>query len=480
MDFTYLLEYSTVFPNRRPIDVNEILRKYNREMVVKACVVLDHSYGNCVFPDNNSPFFSNISKPHIGEIEEVGARILTTNNGEAVPFCPLRTILELLKIVFSIPVDEYKNTDKNEDFEWDLFKVILSLNEKLMSFRSDKSDFQLDELTFLSSYAQNDVTNSDIRSAFQTQTLYANQLFDFLDRVSSAINLGKRLKQYYGINDFKQYSCTIQRILALYVDERSRGEKGCPVLDVDKINDDNILSQNVIDKISMDINAYIPYKSTDAKRDDNVDYRYFRAHPLIHIKDNQYYLYNAQLIIERLYNSLFFDLKPLYDGSNFFNFYTKEFVEHYLFDKTMNSCVDRRRYQVVLPTVDEIKTQQFNPEVSGQPDFYIRQKCGYLFIIECKGIRLNGDLKDKANLTDLLGEVKNKLYEAKVRKKSGKMKNAPVGIGQLVNVIDGLQHYECNFDNVDEIPDEVIYYPMIVLEDYKLANSIGLISIINK
>lgn len=177
---------------------------------------------------------------------------------------------------------------------------------------------------------------SQLIPTFQTQALYANKLFDFLDNVSSAKYLGEEFKAYFGIKDFKEYSRTLLGLLTLYKEEKYKQQKGCPLLDMDKLLNEGILSQSVIDKISIEINDSISYNHADDKeneREDNVDYRYFRSHPLIHISGHKYYIYSAQLLIERLYNSLFFDLKPFYKEGNFFRYYNTEFVEHYLFHR---------------------------------------------------------------------------------------------------------------------------------------------------
>lgn len=39
-----------------------------------------------------------------------------------------------MRVAFSIPVQEYKNEGQKEDFEYDLFRSVLMLNENLMAF----------------------------------------------------------------------------------------------------------------------------------------------------------------------------------------------------------------------------------------------------------------------------------------------------------------------------------------------------------
>lgn len=39
-----------------------------------------------------------------------------------------------MRVAFSIPIQEYRNDGKIEDFEYDIFRSVLILNERLMHF----------------------------------------------------------------------------------------------------------------------------------------------------------------------------------------------------------------------------------------------------------------------------------------------------------------------------------------------------------
>lgn len=63
-----------------------------------------------------------------------------------------------MRVAFSIPVQEYKNEGQKEDFEYDLFRSVLMLNENLMVF-SHAGQLDLATLLFANHYVQNDIIN---------------------------------------------------------------------------------------------------------------------------------------------------------------------------------------------------------------------------------------------------------------------------------------------------------------------------------
>lgn len=222
----------------------------------------------------------------------------------------------------------------------------------------------------------------------------------------------------------------------------------------------------------------IPYINENNKnRDNNVDFRIFRSHPLVKISESEYFIYNLPLLCERLYNSMFFDLKEYWSNGDFFQFYNKTIVEHQIFQYTMLKCVGSKT-SYFYPSKDEVYSTEDTPESPNQPDFFIREN-NAIILFECKGIKISGCLKDRADVDSLIQTIKNKLYlstenyDINRRKKS---KDEYVGVTQLVNQINLIE--DDNFPWDPQIPDDVAYYPVLVLEDSKLSQ-IGLGGIIN-
>ena len=467
-----VLEYDDVFKGE-PINIEELLKKYNREEIVKVVCILGHSYGNAYL--QSSTLFSEIRKKHIQLLHTKISSALQTLGVDDICYSTTKTSLELLRIAFSIPPNEYSNTGFDEDFEYDMFRVILMINQIIFSYKND-GKIELDELVYFNQFATNDINSSPLHSIFKTQAYYASELFDFLEQYNPKIH--SELLKFWGITDYRHYLLTLYSIFSICYDQQQKNPKGYWMLDFNKTPiQKGLFYPQIADKLAIDINEVIPYSSKDTnQRDDNIDYRTFRAKPLIRVSNNTYYVYNLQFIIERTYNSLFFDLKNVWRGDGFSIFFNKQFVEQSMFRHTMLLCLNKN--ECTYPTLQMVDNRIFD-ERPNQPDFYIRRG-GSLVLFECKAFKLNGELKDKADIQELLQTLKLKIYEStdnidKSRKR--KKEPEPVGVTQLVNVIEKIEEYDFPFD--DNIPDKVNYYPIIVLEDPRFIKP-GLMSIVNR
>lgn len=87
-------------------------------------------------------------------------------------------------------------------------------------------------------------------------------------------------------------------------------------------------------------------------------------------------------------------------------------------------------------------------------------------------------LKDRADLSDVIEELKNKLFLSvnNVDKKI-KKKTEAVGVTQLIKQMNMVEDDDFIWD--EDIPNEVSYYPVLVIEDPKIVQ-LGLMSIINE
>ena len=209
------------------------------------------------------------------------------------------------------------------------------------------------------------------------------------------------------------------------------------------------------------------------------NYRRFRAKPFVKLKDNAgFIVINNQLLCERLFNSLYFDFLPLIDGKKksfgYFD-YNKDFIEKVLFRNTFFNCIPYNYY--TFPT----RKSHCFLEGPHEPDFYTRTKHGELILVECKAIKMNGECRDDGDYVRLLNELHEKIViktkNLDKSRKEYKGKPEPIGIGQLIYHIDAIEANEFQWD--PNIPDEVIYYPILVFEDVKLVQK-GILSMINR
>lgn len=214
------------------------------------------------------------------------------------------------------------------------------------------------------------------------------------------------------------------------------------------------------------------------KKEWNIDYRRFRSKPLVKLKDGSgYVVINNHLFCERLYNSLFFDFNPLINGRKgscgFFD-YNKGFVEKVLFRNAFFDCLPPNCYTFPERGID-------GTDDAHEPDFYARTKQGELIVVECKAVKMNGECRDDGDYHRLLDELHEKIV-CKTRnldpnRKEHKGAPEPMGVGQLIHHIDSIDADTFKWDK--NIPDDVIYYPLLVFEDVKLVQK-GILSIVNR
>ena len=274
-----------------------------------------------------------------------------------------------------------------------------------------------------------------------------------------------------------EYARTVISLICLTYQYLQIEKRTYLVLDSNQL-DYKYVKKSVLDFLSIDINAYIPYNSKDKQdRNNNVDYRIFRAKPIIKICNGKYLIYSPPILIERLYNSLFFDLKDYFKGDPF-EFYNKNFIEHKLFQSNILKCIGENT-SYFFPTEKNIRKEKPIKEIFNQPDFYIREN-NSIILFECKAIKLNGELKDRNSVDEFLNALKNKLYLSTINTDSMRHKKKQVekvGVTQLVELIKMIDcNNTCKWDV--NIPKQVTYYPVLVLEDSRIVST-GISSIIN-
>ena len=472
-----ILEFHDLFPEEKEIDISSVLKKYSKKYLVLSSNVLSHNYGRAYIPDKNNTFFSSHSEKHLEDLNNRFEQLTKKSGQKIFCYCTTKTSLELMRIIFSIPINEYKNDGDIEDFEYDLFRVILQINENLMSFNSTNEQ-NLATFSFLNFFIMNDISGQDARGVFIRQVQYYSILSEFIETYPAC---GKAKETFYknaGITKMSDYAKTWLALFTLEFEYQKKQGKGCPILDLNRLQDvDDTLNIAVLDFLSINLNEHILYNNTKIKtRDNNVDYRVFRSCPLIKIDDNKYIIYCFPILVERLYNSLFFDLKDSFKDA--FNFYNKDFVEKVLFQPQVLQCLNEKITSKIYPSREMILCGDKIKEEDNQPDFYLRENDN-LILFECKAIRINGELKDNSDIDELLSILKNKLYCSKenIDKSRGKKKKAEqVGVTQLVQQMKMIDADTFKWDN--NIPDEVAYYPVIVLEDPRFVVP-GLSYIIN-
>ena len=473
-----VLEYNSFFNEKKELDIISVLKRYNRITLIKMTAVLSHHYGNFEMPNSAKTLFSEKSKKYKPLLEKLFKKYYEKKGlqgDESVIVSTYRTALELWRLIFSIPVEEYSNTMPEEDEEFYLFKVILAINEKIFRFKK-KTKNEIDELIFLNYFLNNDSNYYAYNEIMQSQMYYFYKLVNFIPQNEVMSIASDVLLSKWGITSWKQYYATILWLTKNTDEYFKNNQTGVPIVPLWNmmLNDETgLFSETLIESLCINEDDYISIEKV------NTDYRQFRSKPFIKLKDGSgVIVINNQFLCERLYNSLYFDFMPLINGKKgsigYFD-YNKDFVEKVLFRETFFKCLNDN---VVTWPARNIHNEK---EDRHEPDFYARYPNGELLIMECKAIKMNGEIRDHADYDRLLDELHEKIV-LKTRnidsaRKEFKKDPEPIGIGQIINHIDSIEDYTFQWDN--GIPDQVAYYPIVVFEDVRLLQP-GLMSILNK
>lgn len=478
-----MIEYSNFFVGEKPIDIKATLKRYNRDTLVRMAVVLSLHYGNMQWPDPKNTLFSESSKKHISYLNKLFRAYYEREElkqGQIVEVLTYRTSLELWRQIFSIRVNEFTNDVDESDIEILLFKVVLAINEKIVSFTERRDQYKLDELIFLNCFLTNDSNNYDLQKVIQPQLYYFHQLINFIPSNEVLRKATEVLFSNWGIESWQQYYTTIFIIASVTDRYIKNKDNGLPIITPVWIaNNQKFLSSSLIEHLYIDEDEYIPFEDEDAKKKElNIDYRRFRSKPFVKLKDGSgYVVINNQLVCERLFNSLYFDYLPLINNGKgcvgFFD-YNKDFIEKVLFRNTFFNCLPSNCF--TFPKRDEESEEEPH-----EPDFYCRTKQSELLIVECKAVKMNGECRDDGDYHRLLGELREKIVR-KTRnldptRKAFKGDSEPIGVGQLIHHIDSIEADTFQWDA--NIPDKVSYYPLLVFEDIKLVQN-GILSIVNR
>lgn len=480
-----IVEYKHFFVGEAPIEIDAVLKQYDKSTLIRMAIILSCHYGNLSIPDNQQTLFSDVSRKHIGKLNLLFKNFYKNSGileGTIVVISTFRTALELWRHIYAIRQEEYTNTIPIDDTEYNLFKVLLTINEQIVDFTYADKSYTLDELLFLNQFLTNETNNFDMQRVLQPQLYYVYNLAKLCEQNVVLRKASEVLFERWGITSWKQYVATLMYIANQTEIYRKEHLNGVPIINLPKLkasDETGLFSDTLVDVLSINENAYIPFEEPGVKEADlNIDYRAFRSKPFVRFKNKgEYAVINIQLLCERVFNSLYFDLIPLINGRKgsvgYFDF-NKEFIEKYLFRKTLFNCIASQCY--TFPPRNNAPEK----ETDNEPDFYCRMKSN-LIVFECKAIKMNGTIRDNGDYHRLLDELHEKIVLKTMnldpQRKQFKGEPEPIGIGQLLHHIEAIDQDEFSWDT--NIPDEVTYYPIMVFEDVRILQP-GLLSIINK
>lgn len=454
------------------------MRMMSRDSVAKLASLLKREY--CGQPARKMTHLISTSDPHFMPLcLQLKRHIEQTKQvkGANVVVAFDNTPLELLRIAFSIPPIEMNEMSpmRTHELEWRLTKLIAQINQRLMDYSvGETSKNNVAKLLLVNDAAYKDIHETDPKNSFIIQPTQAILFFQLLESNPKYASLLNAFYKQYGISSWKEY---VKTIYSLSLQCFKNGEGIYPLKTVNQ--NAEFLSKSVLDKLSIDASKeVIPYSCADEyESDGNSDYKEFKGRPLIRLSNGDYVIYNQAILVDRLFQGLYFDFQNIASSltekhPDVASVFTSDFVEKTLFVGVVNNCVSSCGY-LAYNEESLIGIHKLAQNELGYPDFYIRNKNSKAVILfECKDIRLNAWIKEQRDYELLEQELKNKIvnktYQLDRRSKCHRVLEKPkrIGIGQLAGHTANIRKGQ--FPWGMDLPKNVIVYPVLVIADNRL------------
>ena len=354
--------------------------------------------------------------------------------------------------------DNRKENRSTAKIEREYLKALLAANTITLQKGGSKKRRKEDDKemyfaeTFVSQFGSADFLYSNKNLLMVTQTIKCMRFFEFALQDTVLKPLVKDFCDYYGIKNWWSYPKAIWSVYGM-----SGGKAG--IVNVSRIAMKEVAQYcSVIEKLSIPSSSIIP-------KSENVDYTAFRAKPLIKIKDDEYVVFNFQLVIERIYSGLYFDFRQLAEDkgierSEFKRHFSTDFSEKSLFCGAMKDALNNH-FDVIMTDEDCLNNDKSNDaKNTSKPDFYAR-KGNVVLLFENKDILLAQETKDYGSLEQLIDFIKTRLY----RNAKGK----PEGVSQLMNLVGKIRSGEFQKRWDADCPHDALIYPILVVPEAKFT-----------
>jgi hypothetical protein len=454
LSMSLLVKYSKIFPDE-VVDIEALLRPYGRKLVLQMVGVLNAVLQKGIkSPADQLRSWFGQEHPLAREIFEIiyFAYRKSIADGENVYIVNDYANLRLNEVGSSFEEVE-NNSELDVDVaHLDLFKAYLWINEEYLQKQEnisktipegttgiDKAAWMA-TATLLSYY---DFTYSDQEYIFLAQLIKASYCFDFIEAYHpEAFNL---YLDSMGIKSFRDYAKKITPLAMLcFTDLVS--------ISVEESNGRAFLEM---------FDHKQDMEETNTNKDD-YDFLQIRNHPLFKIENNLYLLLNRSMVINKVYTSIYWDMKAIFVANPQFEInedkfrqdYTGDFSEEWLVYKLLEKAYGNKKYKRFSGA--EMKAIIGNTE----PDYYIRNG-NKLFLYEVKDSFIAGKYKQTFNVIEIEKELK--------RKYLGKNTNGgEKAVKQLVTRVRMALVKDYTFDTAYDVRNLNIY-PILIVYDINLT-----------
>lgn len=454
-----LLEYHVFFGEDAPNEgVDDIVKQIPREMLFIFVGILNNIYGEATL-DKLDLFFSSKSKNNRRFVFRRVLELRKDNPQRDFLFSSDITCTEIMRFAFAYsPVNRGLAIDE-EQGEMLFFKLLLLINEKVVAYKQIENN-SVPKMCFILSFINPVIQTEsvqDIRDRTAYQMKMAVNFFKMISKREEYKHLYHLFLDNHHINYWEDYVITIYGILAAGQFKSGRIKNDL------NIDVDHLLTQEVLESISIQYDTIINYSAIEKDdRRSNSDYRMLRDKPIVKFGNGDFFIYNIEFMLDKLFNSLYFEFKSFNQSANLGidinKLFTDTFCERIMFDSYMNKSINEKRYKG-KSEADCIKNYKKKDVELGAPDYIVKEDDAIL-LFECKDIRISGEIIETHDYEKIINEYKNKLF-CKYDKKN---KPHRIGITQLTGHIESIRNNRFHWYPVNK---DIPIYPVLVLSDYK-------------
>jgi hypothetical protein len=455
-----IIEYQDIFDIEETVE--SLLDGIGKIRIIELCTfLLSFNTSNSIYKEPDrllSMWFSieneDFKNEVLNEISNYKSKVRTK---DIVIVNPISS-LNLLEFAINNLADE--TTVSNENFEINIFKAYLLLNQKynqrdkLVSESIPNDKRNLSTLALTGQYQQYDLINYDLKDLTIAQFIKAYFLFDFMssydERTQSILT---KFLEFYEVSSWKEY---LKMYLPLVFAIISNNRETHIDIVIEK-NADFQKSCSFIDKL------IFPYENDI----EGYDYLGIREKPFVKLKDGEYRIIYSLFVIEKLFQGLYFAFNHINSStkksriSSFRGFYAYEYSEKYLVYKLLNLSFPNKFIKL---GGQKIKDKGF----IGEPDYYVRFK-NKVFLFETKDVLINAKIKTSNDYLQLEEALIDKFYYSTDKK--GKKHDKAV-----LQLISNIRYcLKGEYDKFDKglNPNNATIYPVLIVH-YNQYNTPGL------
>ena len=456
-----LLEYHEFFGEDDINDgIEDIVRQIPREMLINFVGILNNIFGDATL-DKLALFFSTKSINNRRIIFHRVQELRKANPQRTYIFSSDATCMEIMRYAFAYSPTNSGFAIDEELGEMLFFKLLLLINEKVVAYKQITNN-SVSKMCFILSFINPVVQTEcvqDVRNRISYQLELAVNFFEMISKREEYSQLFQMFLDNHQISCWEDYIITIYGILAAGQFKSGRITKDL------NIDIDHLLTKKVLESISLPCETRINYSAKDKDdRYSNSDYRMLRDKPIIRMSNGDFFIHNIEFLIDRLFNSLYFEFNSLNQsaklGIDVTQLFTDTFSERVMFDSYLKKCVNRNFYQGISESECLEKYSKRDNEL-GAPD-YIVKLGNEVLLFECKDIRISGEIIETHDYEAIINEYKNKLFY----KRDKKNRLHKIGITQLTGHIESIRKERFNWYDIDK---GSTIYPVLVISDYKIV-----------